>query len=85
MHADDLAGRTRGALDEAGTGTAEWTFERDDFGAVDPGLRRIYRQGRRRMRTAQARPSAEHLHDARNRAKDLWHAAQLLRQGIQSA
>jgi CHAD domain-containing protein len=76
----DLAGRTREALDEARTRTAQWTFGRHDFGAVEPGLRRIYRQGRRRMRTARAQPNAENLHDARKRAKDLWHAAQLLRQ-----
>jgi CHAD domain-containing protein len=75
----DLAARTRQALDEAATRTAQWTFARDDFTAVEPGLRRIYRQGRRRLRTARAEPSAENLHDCRKRAKDLWHAAQLLR------
>lgn len=31
------------------------------------------------MRAARDEPTAEHLHDARKRVKDLWHAAELLR------
>ena len=45
------------------------------------GLRRLYLQrGRRSMRAAAAEPSDEHLHEWRKRAKDLWHALQILRQ-----
>jgi len=44
-----------------------------------PGLRRIYRRGRRAYRTARREPSSENLHELRKRAKDLWYAAQILR------
>jgi CHAD domain-containing protein len=80
MSADgDLAATTRRALEQARAATERWSFERDGFGAVKPGLKRIYRRGRKRMRAACEEPSAENLHDARKRVKDLWHAAQLLR------
>jgi CHAD domain-containing protein len=59
--------------------TAGWTFEREGLGAVAPGLRRIYRRGRRGMRQAAAEPSTENLHEWRKRVKDLWHASQILR------
>lgn len=75
----DAAVAARQALEDARARTTAWTFAREDFGAVQPGLRRIYRQGRRRMRAAQADPTAENLHHARKRVKDLWHATQLLR------
>lgn len=66
------------ALAEAAARTAEWRLARDGFAALEPGLRRIYRRGRRRLRAAREEPSAERLHDSRKRVKDLWHAAQLL-------
>jgi len=75
----DVAARTAQALAEARARTAQWTFAADDFDAVKPGLRRIYRRGRKQMRAARKEPDAEHLHDSRKRVKDLWHAAQLLR------
>ena len=75
----DLAIATRQALEDARARTDRWELERDDFGAITPGLRRAYARGRRRMRTARDEPTAEHLHDARKRVKDLWHTAELLR------
>ena len=75
----DLAVATRQALEDAGARSARWELARQDFGAVAPGVRRIYARGRRRMRAARDEPTAEHLHDARKRVKDLWHAAELLR------
>jgi CHAD domain-containing protein len=66
-------------LEQARERTATWTFEREDFDALRPGLRRIYRRGRRDLRAAEADPSTENLHEWRKRVKDLWHAAQILR------
>jgi CHAD domain-containing protein len=74
----DLAVVTRQALEEARARTCDWSFERTGFDAVEPGLRRVYRRGRTRMRAACDEPTAENLHDARKRVKDLWHAAELL-------
>lgn len=59
--------------------TARWTFESDGFDALAPGLERIYRRGRRRMRAAAAEPSTENLHEWRKRVKDFWHACQIVR------
>jgi len=75
----DLAARAAQGLDEARARTAQWSFERDDFRALKPGLRRTYRRGRKRLRAARKEASAENLHDCRKRVKDLWHAAQILR------
>lgn len=43
------------------------------------GFERIYRRGRKALRAAHRDPSAENLHELRKRSKDLWYAAQLLR------
>jgi len=75
----DVAARTAQALDEAQARTVQWSFERDDFGALKPGLRRIYGRGRKQLRAACKEASAESLHDCRKRVKDLWHVAQILR------
>jgi CHAD domain-containing protein len=42
------------------------------------GFAKIYKQGRRAHRQAGAEPSAKSFHELRKRAKDLWHASQLL-------
>ncbi|MEA2130593.1 MAG: hypothetical protein QOJ85_3484 [Solirubrobacteraceae bacterium] len=76
---DGTIALTIGELAEARTRAASWTLAGDDFAAVKPGLRRIYRRGRKRIRAAAQEPTDEHLHDARKCVKDLWHATQLLR------
>ena len=78
LAAEDVAATTTRALAQAGARTADWSFERDDFAALEPSLRRIYRRGRKRVRAARAEPNAANLHDCRKRVKDLWHVAQLL-------
>lgn len=79
LKAEDTAASSIEALADAAARTADWDFARDDFAALEPDLRRIYRRGRKRFRAACSEPSAENLHDCRKRVKDLWHAAQLLR------
>jgi CHAD domain-containing protein len=66
-------------LERARARTAGWTFEHPDFDAVGPGLRRIYRRGRRAFEVAREDPTIENLHEWRKRMKDLWYAAQILR------
>lgn len=43
------------------------------------GFARVYRRGRRAYAAASSQPTTETLHELRKRAKDLWHAAQLLK------
>jgi CHAD domain-containing protein len=42
------------------------------------GFARLYRRGRRACKVATSQRDSDSLHDLRKRAKDLWHAAQLL-------
>jgi CHAD domain-containing protein len=80
LHEDDaVIATTASELAEARTRTAAWTLDDAGFAALEPGLRRIYRRGRKRMRAAAKQPTTENLHEARKRAKDLWHATQILR------
>jgi CHAD domain-containing protein len=80
---EDDRGRTEGAtadLAAARDRIAGWPFP-DDRGIaiLAPGFRRIYRRGRKALRAAERDTSTESLHELRKRAKDLWHAAQVLR------
>ncbi|MFL5824368.1 MAG: CHAD domain-containing protein [Solirubrobacteraceae bacterium] len=57
-----------------------WPLPQDGhLSALAPGYRRIYRQGRRGLARVRAEPSDPHWHELRKRAKDLWHASQLLK------
>ena len=76
---DARVGKVLGELADARTRTASWTFAEDGFDALEPGLARIYRRGRKAMREAKSDPSDENLHEWRKRVKDYWHALQLLR------
>jgi CHAD domain-containing protein len=66
-------------LREARGRVDRWPLERDSFGALQGGLKRTYRRGRRDFKAAQANPSVEALHEWRKRVKDLWYQHTLLR------
>ncbi len=70
---------TSAELEHAFARTRDWSFYDEDFAALTPGLQKIYRRGRKRMRGARRDPSPEHLHEWRKRVKDLWHASELVR------
>src|SRR5437588_484133 len=50
----------------------------DGWPAIDGGLMRTYRDGRRAMREASRTRTLEALHDWRKRVKDLWYELRLL-------
>jgi CYTH domain-containing protein/CHAD domain-containing protein len=66
------------ALRAARARTASWPIERDDLDALAPGLRRIYRRGRKGLAASYEQSGDEALHELRKRAKDLWYASQIL-------
>jgi CHAD domain-containing protein len=70
----------QGTLAAARRRVAGWPID-DDGGLelLEPGFERIYRRGRRALKAARKDPDTEQLHELRKRAKDLWHAAQILR------
>src|SRR5436190_7146088 len=57
-----------------------WPLRRDDFGAMEGGLRRTYRRGRRALEAVEDQPATEDLHEWRKREKDLWHHLTLFRE-----
>ncbi len=65
-------------LREAESGPAEWPLDGRSFDTLRPGLLRIYRQGRGRMKAACARPSPDRYHDWRKRAKYLGYQVRIL-------
>jgi CHAD domain-containing protein len=69
-----------GALEAARRRVAGWPLD-DDGGLemLEPGFERVYRRGRRALKAARKDADTEQLHELRKRAKDLWHAAQILR------
>lgn len=55
-----------------------WRFGEGEWKLIDAAVLRTYRRGRREMRQAEAEGGAEHLHEWRKRAKDLWYDLRLL-------
>ena len=48
------------------------------WSTLGPGLRRLYRSGKRALAVAREDPTPQHLHDWRRRAKALWYALEML-------
>jgi CHAD domain-containing protein len=65
-------------LGEARARVADWPLEHDGFEALEPGLQRMYRRGRRDYRALREEVSVEGLHEWRKRAKELWYHHSLL-------
>jgi len=57
----------------------DWVLRRDGWKALEPGLDRGYRRGRRAFARAQAKPTVERLHEWRKRTKDLWYHLRVLK------
>jgi CHAD domain-containing protein len=66
-------------LREARGRVDDWPLERDSFAALEEGLERTYRRGRRDFKAARSAPSVEALHEWRKRVKELWYHHTLLR------
>jgi CHAD domain-containing protein len=66
------------ALRESRERVEEWPLETDGFDALEDGLGRAYRRGRRAYHAVLEDPSTENLHEWRKRVKDLWYHHTLL-------
>ncbi|MBV9816816.1 MAG: CHAD domain-containing protein [Solirubrobacterales bacterium] len=55
-----------------------WKLRRDGWGALEKGVQRNYRRGRRAMAAARREPTLEAMHAWRKRVKDLWYQQRLL-------
>jgi CHAD domain-containing protein len=56
----------------------DWQLRKGGWKAIDRGLRRSYKQGRRALARARATGDIEDLHTLRKRVKDLWYHHRLL-------
>ena len=65
-------------LVEARERVDHWPLVSDGFEALEEGLWRSYRRGRKAFHAARELPSAEHMHEWRKRVKDLWYHVSLL-------
>ncbi len=75
----DSADAVIATLESARDRVDEWPLERDGFEALEGGLQRIYRRGRRAWRSVEDEPDTEVLHEWRKREKDLWYHLTLFR------
>jgi CHAD domain-containing protein len=76
------SGLTDAVADELRTVRAridDWSPRRDGWKALEPGLDRGYRRGRRAFGVACQEPTAENLHEWRKRTKDLWYHLRLVK------
>lgn len=65
-------------ITEARERVSTWPIEDESFDAFGPGLKRVYKRGRKRMAEAYADPSAERFHEWRKRVKYLWYHLRVL-------
>lgn len=56
----------------------DWQLNRRGWSAIESGLLRSYRDGRKAFARAQHQPSLEDLHAWRKRVKDLWYQERLV-------
>lgn len=55
-----------------------WPLRTEGFAAIEDGLERTFRRGRKAMAVAQAEPTGVNYHDWRKRVKDHWYHVTLL-------
>lgn len=65
-------------LHEVRDRVSRWPLDADGWVALEPGVRRAYRRGRKAMRRIGAETDEERWHDWRKRVKDVWYHLTLL-------
>jgi CHAD domain-containing protein len=73
-----LAGAVAESLKSIRTTAGESRLRRDGWSAINGGLLRSYRRGRRAFARAEQQPTIQNLHEWRKRVKDLWYHLRLL-------
>ena len=75
----DALAKVARTIEEARSDVKRWEVAGDDWDALEGGLERIYRRGRRAFREASEAPTDESLHELRKRVKDLWYVMDILK------
>ena len=74
----DALARVARAMEEARSDVKRWDLARDDWEALEGGLKWIYGRGHRAFHEASESRTDEDLHEWRKRVKDLWYVLDLL-------
>ncbi|HEY2016643.1 MAG TPA: CHAD domain-containing protein [Bryobacteraceae bacterium] len=74
----ELLGKLAGTLTEIRKGARHWTLEEDGFSAIEGGVEKIFRRGRKALDIARSGGSREQFHEWRKRVKDHWYHVRLL-------
>lgn len=75
---DERAGEVANILETGRAAICDWRVHDLDWDAIQHGLRRIHRAGRKRFEAVLDAPAAETVHGWRRRAKDLRHHLEIL-------
>jgi CHAD domain-containing protein len=59
-------------------GLDDWAAQSGGWKLIEPGLRRSYRKGRKRMARVASAPTTENVHEWRKRGKDLWYQLRIV-------
>ena len=70
--------KVKAALREARRRVKDWPVAKRGWGALEGGLRRVYRAARNAFATAAAAATVENLHEWRKQVKYLWHQLEVL-------
>jgi CHAD domain-containing protein len=79
LHSPRVLDSLRHALEQSERRARDWPVGRHGWTVLGPGLRRIYRSGRRRTPSARSMPSDEALHAWRKQVKYLRYALGMLK------
>jgi CHAD domain-containing protein len=63
---------------EARADLEDWQIDHKGFAALEPGLKRVYRDGRTVLGIVQERPTVENLHELRKQVKTLYYQIHLV-------
>jgi CHAD domain-containing protein len=66
-------------LSSVGKSISYWPIQTDGFSAIEAGLEKTYRDGRKAMGRARKTARREDYHEWRKRVKDLWYEVRLLK------
>jgi CHAD domain-containing protein len=75
---EDAIAKVTAAAKSARSRIRDWPIAHEGWLALEPGLKRVYRNGCRALAGAFAEPSAQNMHEWRKQAKYLWHQLQVL-------
>ena len=79
MFASGLPGQTADELKSVRGRIDDWPIRRGGWRALEPGLLRSYKRGRKALAVARSERTVEALHEWRKRSKDLWYHLRMLK------